>query len=168
MLHYPFSWILPLLIIAIILLIGVLFFGIALNKITIRGLLKGFTPFTISLVACIGISILLWEGILLIHPHYNDLLHGFTYNGYIYIAAFSLLNLWMLSKIYKPFFKKHKGTDLVIAPIVFWLIINILIYTYLKGAGYFILPVYFALLTLIVSLRVAISGGLIALFSVFL
>lgn len=149
LLHYPFSWILPLLIIAIILLIGVLFFGIALNKITIRGLLKGFTPFTISLVACIGISILLWEGILLIHPHYNDLLHGFTYNGYIYIAAFSLLNLWMLFKIYKPFFKKHKGTDLVIAPIVFWLIINILIYTYLKGAGYFILPVYFALLTLI-------------------
>jgi hypothetical protein len=148
LLHYPFSWILPLLISAIVLFIGILFFGIALNKITIKGLLKGFTPFTISLVACIGISILLWKGILLIHPHYQDILHGFTYNGYEYIAAFVFLNSWLLFKIYKPFFKKHSGVDLVIAPILFWTIINVLIYFYLKGAAYFIIPVFFALITL--------------------
>jgi hypothetical protein len=148
LLHYPFSWILPLLILAVVILLALLFFGIALNKITIKGLLKGFTPFTISLVVCVGVSILLWKGILLIHPHYQDILHGFTYNGYQYITAFSLLNLWLLFKIYKPFFKKYSGTDLVVAPIIFWLIINILIYIYLKGAGYFIIPVYFALLTL--------------------
>ena len=148
LLHYPFSWILSMLIIAIVLLLGILFFGISLNKITIKGFLKGFTPFTISLVACIGITILLWKGILLIHPHYQDILHGFTYNGYLYIAAFVFLNLWMLFKIYKPFFKKHSGADLVIAPIIFWMIINVLIYVYLKGAAYFIIPVYFALITL--------------------
>ena len=148
LLHYPFSWILPLLIVAILILLGILFFGIALNKITIKGLLKGFTPFTISLVVCVGVSILLWKGILLIHPHYNDILHGFTYNGYEYIAAFSLLNIWLLFKIYKPFFKKYTGADLVVAPIIFWLIINVLIFIYLKGAAYFIIPVYFALLTL--------------------
>lgn len=148
LLHYPFSWILPLLIIAVLILIGVLFFGIALNKITIKGLLKGFTPFTLSLVICVGISILLWKGVLLIHPHYKDILHGFTYNGYEYIAAFSLLNIWLLFKIYKPFFKKYKGADLVVAPLIFWLIINLLIFIYLKGAAYFIIPVYFALLTL--------------------
>ena len=148
LLHYPFSWILPMLIIAIVLLIGILFFGIALNKITIKGLVKGFTPFTISLISCIGISILLWKGILLIHPHYQDILHGFTYNGYEYIAAFVLLNLWLLFKIYKPFFKKYDVKDLVVAPLVFWLIINVLICIYLKGAAYFIIPVYFALVTL--------------------
>ena len=148
LLHYPFSWILPLLIVAILILLGILFFGIALNKITIKGLLKGFTPFTISLVICVGVSILLWKGILLIHPHYNDILHGFTYNGYEYIAAFSLLNIWLLFKIYKPFFKKYTGADLVVAPLIFWLIINVLIFIYLKGAAYFIIPVYFALLTL--------------------
>ncbi len=130
------------------LLFVLLFFGIALNKITIKGLLKGFTPFTISLVACVGISILLWKGILLIHPHYKDILHGFTYNGYEYIAAFVLLNLWLLFKIYRPFLKNNTGADLIIAPILFWLIINVLIFIYLKGAGYFIIPVYFALITL--------------------
>ncbi|MFN0728676.1 M20/M25/M40 family metallo-hydrolase [Polaribacter gochangensis] len=148
LLYYPFLWILPLLIGAIVLLFVLLFFGIALNKITIKGLLKGFTPFTISLVACVGISILLWKGILLIHPHYKDILHGFTYNGYEYIAAFVLLNLWLLFKIYRPFLKNNTGADLIIAPILFWLIINVLIFIYLKGAGYFIIPVYFALITL--------------------
>ena len=152
LLHYPFSWILPLLIGAIILLCMLLFFGIALNKITIKGIIRGFTPFTFSLVACVGISILLWKGILFIHPHYNDILHGFTYNGYEYIAAFVFLNLWILFKIYKPFFKKYSGADLAIAPILFWLIINVLIFIYLKGAAYFIIPVYFALLTLAVSI----------------
>jgi hypothetical protein len=148
LLYYPFSWILPLLILAVVILLALLFFGIALNKITIKGLLKGFTPFTISLVVCIAISMLLWKGILLIHPHYQDILHGFTYNGYQYITAFVLLNLWLLFKVYKPFFKKYSGADLVIAPIIFWLIINALIFVYLKGAGYFIIPVYFALITL--------------------
>ena len=91
-----------MLIIAFVILLIILFFGIALNKITIKGMLKGFTPFTISLVACVGFTILLWKGILLIHPHYQDILHGFTYNGYLYIAAFVFLNLWILFKIYKP------------------------------------------------------------------
>ena len=150
LLHYPFSWVLPLLIGAIFLLCIILFFGIALNKITIKGILKGFTPFTFSFVACVGISILLWKGILFIHPHYKDILHGFTYNGYEYIAAFTLLNLWLLFKIYKPFFKKFTGADLVIAPTLFWLIINVLIFIYLKGAAYFIIPVYFVLITLAV------------------
>ena len=148
LLNYPFSWILPLLVVAILFLLGILFFGIALNKITIKGLLKGFTPFTISLIVCVGVSILLWKGILLIHPHYKDILHGFTYNGYEYIAAFVFLNLWLLFKIYKPFLKKYSGIDLLIAPLVFWLIINVLIFIYLKGAAYFIIPVYFALITI--------------------
>ena len=150
LLHYPFSWILPLLIGAIVFLIVILFFGIALNKITISGLLKGFTPFTISLISCTGLTLLLWKGILLIHPHYHDMLHGFTYNGYTYIIAFTMFNIWLLFKIYKPFFKKYNGNDLLIAPIIFWIVINILIFYYLKGASYFIIPVYFALLTLVI------------------
>jgi hypothetical protein len=159
LLQYPFSWILPLLIGAVVLLFGILFFGIALNKIRIKGVLKGFTPFTISLVTCVGITVLLWKGILLIHPHYKDILQGFTYNGYQYITAFILLNIWLLFKIYKPFFKKYTSTDLIIAPLIFWLIINTLLFIYLKGAGYFIIPVYFALVTLALFIFTDMNRG---------
>jgi hypothetical protein len=49
---------------------------------------------------------------------------------------------------YKKFFKNHKPENLIIAPIFVWLIINTAVLVYLKGSGFFILPVYFALATL--------------------
>ena len=79
------------------------------------------------------------------------MLHGFTYNGYTYIVAFVFLNLWITLKIYKYFKKQDKETDLIIAPIFVWLIINFLISDSLKGAGFFIIPVFCALLILGIS-----------------
>jgi hypothetical protein len=148
LLTYPFSKVLPMLIGAIILFLVLLFFGFSLNKISIKSSLKGFFPFLISLILCGGISFGLWKLLLEIHPQYTDILHGFTYNGYTYIAAFVFLNLWLLLKTYKYFSNEEKTANLLIAPISIWLIINILISIYLKGAGFFIIPVFSALFIL--------------------
>ena len=152
LLTFPFSWILPMLIIAIILFLVLVFFGISLNKLTVKGVLKGFIPFIISLLLCVGISFGLWKLLLIIHPQYQEILHGFTYNGYQYIAAFVFLNIWILFKVYQSFFKNQKIADLLIAPIFIWLIINFLIYQNLQGAGFFIIPVFIALLILAVTI----------------
>lgn len=151
LLTYPFLWILPMLLIATALFIILLFFGIRHKKITVNGLLKGFIPFLVSLVLCGLISFGLWKLLLIIHPHYKDMLHGFTYNGYEYITAFSFLNLWILFKVYN-FFKAQKTIDLLIAPITIWLIVNLIIYQKLQGAGFFIIPVFIAILVLAVLL----------------
>ncbi len=148
---YPFSWVIPMLVIAFIIFIVLLFFGISLNKITIKGIFKGFIPFLISVLLCGGVSFGLWKILLIIHPQYNDILHGFTYNGYEYIAAFVFLNLWISFKIYKYFLKQDKTTDLLIAPIFIWLIINLIIAINLKGAGFFIIPVFSSLLILAIA-----------------
>ena len=145
MLQYPFSYGLILLVLSILLLLILLFFGISLNKITVKGLVKGYIPFLLGLTITGGGCYFLWKGILWLHPQYNDILHGFTYNGYYYIFGFSCLSLWVLFKIYNPYFKKHNGIDLIIAPLSFWILINLLIIIYLPGAGYFIIPVLFAL-----------------------
>lgn len=152
MLTFPFSWVIPMLIIAIVLFIILLFVGFSLKKITKKGVLKGFLPFLISLVLCGGISFYGWKLLEIIHPQYKDILHGFTYNGYIYIFAFVFLNLFILLKVYKYFRKQDKIRDLLIAPIFFWLIINVLISLYIKGAGFFIIPVFTALLVLAISI----------------
>ena len=149
---YPFSWILPMLIVCVLLFIILLFFGISLNKITVVGVFQGFIPFLISLTLCGGISFGLWKLLLRIHPHYNDILQGFTYNGYQYIAAFVFLNLWLLFTVYKKTSKEEKTTNLLIAPIFFWLLINFLILNYLKGAAFFIIPVMIALLILAIAI----------------
>ena len=140
-----------MLVIAFIIFIVLLFFGISLNKITIKGIFKGFIPFLISVLLCGGVSFGLWKILLIIHPQYNDILHGFTYNGYEYIAAFVFLNLWISFKIYKYFLKQDKTTDLLIAPIFIWLIINLIIAINLKGAGFFIIPVFSSLLILAIA-----------------
>ena len=152
LLTYPFSWVTPMTIIAIILLIGLVFFGIILNKIAIKQLLIGFIPSLLSILICGVVSNFLWKGILLIHPSYQDILHGFTYNGYLYISAFVCLNIWMLFFIYKRFTKKDNATSLFIAPIVIWLLVNLFIPEDFKGAGFFIIPVLIAEIILAISI----------------
>lgn len=151
MLTYPFSWVLPMLIIAVVLFIVLLIYGFYYKRITKKGVLKGCIPFLISLILCGGISFYGWKLLQIIHPQYKDILHGFTYNGYTYIFAFVFLNLFILLRVYKYFKKQDKTTDLLIAPIFFWLIINVFISIYLKGAGFFIIPVFAALLVLAIA-----------------
>ena len=149
MFHYPYSWIFPLLIFSIILYLFIIYFGIGVNKLSIRGVLNGLYPLIISLFVCLSLTIILWNLIVYLNPDYNDILHGFTYNGYYYIAAFIFLNLFCLFSIYYPFFKNSSGLDLTIIPIGFWLIINVLISIYLKGAAYFIIPVNLVLFSIL-------------------
>ena len=151
-LTYPYSWVMPLYIIAGIILLLLLLFGIVLNKIQLKKLLAGFIPSTLSIVLCGGVSYLLWKLILLIHPSYNDMLQGFTYNGYWYIAAFVSLNSWICFFIYKKFTQKNTITNLLIAPITLWMIINFFIQGDFKGAGFFIIPVFIAEIILAVSI----------------
>ncbi|MCH3881564.1 MULTISPECIES: M20/M25/M40 family metallo-hydrolase [Tenacibaculum] len=148
LLTYPFSWVLPMLLIALGIFIVLVFLGISYGKLTFKGLFKGFIPFLSSLIIAPLIAFGLWKLLLIIHPHYNDMLHGFTYNGYQYIIAFAMLTFWILFKIYNYFFKDISQADLLIAPITFWLVINGLVYQYLQGAAFFILPVFIALLIL--------------------
>jgi hypothetical protein len=152
LLTYSFSYVIPSLIIATILFITLLFFGFSSNKITVKGAFKGFIPFLISLILCGGTSFFIWKLLLVIHPQYTDMLHGFTYNGYVYIVAFVFLNLWLLLKTYHYFKRQDKPTDLLIAPIFIWLLINLIIGIYLKGAGFFIIPVFTALLMLSIDI----------------
>ena len=77
LLTYPFSWSLPLLIIAIVIFLILLFFGLSLNKITSKGIFKSVVPLLLSLILCGGISFGLWKFIVIIHPQYQDMLHGF-------------------------------------------------------------------------------------------
>lgn len=152
LLTYSFSWVTPLLIIAIILFMILIFFGFSLNKISLKNVLKGFLPFLTSIILCGLVSFGLWKLILLLHPQYNDILHGFTYNGYLYIIAFVFLNLSILLKIYKYFSQEEKTANLLIAPIFIWLVINFFISSYLKGAGFFIIPVFCALFILMIAI----------------
>lgn len=149
---YPFSWVLGLFIFAALLFFGITALGIQKNKLTSKGMFAGFIPFTLSLVIGFIITQVCWLFIKFIHPQYNDILHGFTYNGHLYIVAFSAITLGTSLYIYRKYLIQYSAENLLVAPLFIWGIINLLILIYLKGAGFFIFPVYIGLVTLAILL----------------
>ncbi|MEH6407255.1 MAG: M20/M25/M40 family metallo-hydrolase [Leeuwenhoekiella sp.] len=147
MVYYPFSWIWPMVILAIILFIGLIIFGIIRKKLSLRQIGRGFLPFLISLIASSLITYFGWKLILSLYPRYQDILHGFTYNGYEYITAFASLSLAITFFIYHKFYKPVQAASLSIAPLFFWLIISILVALYLPGAAFFVIPVFFGVIS---------------------
>ncbi|UMB52901.1 M28 family peptidase [Lutibacter sp. A64] len=152
MVFYPFSWVLPMVLICTLLFLVLLGVGFSNKKLTIIGVLKGLIPFIGSLLITSLGAFYGWKFLLKIHPNYTNILHGFTYNGYYYIAAFVALTIAICFWFYKGFFKKRTAQDLVIAPIFSWILINFGIAFYLPGAAFFIIPVFILLLILAILL----------------
>lgn len=151
LIYFSNSWIFPLLILSTIFFFILIYLGLVLNKLKLEGILNGITPFVTSLFVCISLTVILWDFIVFLNPEHSDMLHGFTYNGYFYIFGFIFLNLFCLLLIYRPFFNKYSGVNLIIFPLLFWIIINLLISLFLKGAAYFIIPVYFVLFSILAA-----------------
>ena len=142
---YPFSWIFPMMAVAIVLFIFLLFLGKAKRILSFREILKGFVPFIASLLGAGIVTFFGWKGLLTVYPQYNDLLNGFTYNGHAYIAAFVLLSLAICFLFYNRFSAKKVTMNHCVAPLFLWLLINGAIAIQLQGAGFLIIPVYLSL-----------------------
>lgn len=153
MISYPFSWNFPMLILGFILFFTVLIYGFFKKKLTLKSVLKGAVPFLISLFGSAVLVFLLWQFCLMIYPEYAEMEQGFTYNGYYYIASAIFLSLSLCFLIYHQFGTPEKQAGDFIFPLFFWLLICVLTAFYLEGAAYFIIPLYFGALQLLLMLR---------------
>lgn len=142
---YPFSWVLPMVVIALGLFIFLLFLGRAKRILSFREIGRGFIPFLGSLIVTGLITFFGWKTLLKVYPQYNDLLNGFTYNGHAYIAAFVLLALAISLAFYNRFSAKKVTMNHYVAPLFLWIVINGILAFVLQGAGFLIIPIYFGL-----------------------
>ncbi len=138
---YPFSWILPMVIIGFSLLFLFVFVGMGKHVLHLDQIIKGFLPLLGSLVVAGGITFFGWKLLLTIYPQYHDILHGFTYNGHDYIYAFVCLTIAICFLFYKNDGKRNPEMNQTVAPLFIWLILNLVIVFQLKGAGFLIIPV---------------------------
>ncbi len=150
--NYPYGWIFPLLIIAAVLLIVLIGFGKMKNRLPLTAAAKGFIPLLLSLFLAGFLSYFFWKFMLFLYPQYREMEHGFTYNGYWYIAAVAFLALAVCFYVYHKFRKPQNSHHLLVAPLILWIIISLLAAFYLKGAAYFIVLVYFGLAQLFLLL----------------
>jgi len=145
---YSFDWVLPMVIIAFVLFIMLVFVGIAKRVLSIKEIKSGFAPLLGSLIFSGLITFCSWKALLKFYPQYNDVLNGFTYNGHAYISAFVFVSLSICFAFYHRFSSKKATINHYIAPLFVWILINFVIALKLKGAGFLILPAFSGLIML--------------------
>lgn len=145
---YPFSWNLWLVLGAGILFIFFVFIGIGKRTLSIPEIGRGFIPLFGSLLISGAVAFLGWKTLKVFYPQYQDILHGFTYNGHSYIAFFTFVTLAICFAFYQKFYFENKSMNYAVAPIFLWILINIGVAIYLPGAGFFIIPVFCSILML--------------------
>lgn len=146
--HYPFGWILPMLLVGFGLVLLFVFIGLGKQVLRMDEIIKGFIPLLGSLVT-VGLTTYVgWKLLLNFYPEYQDILQGFTYNGHDYIYAFVSLSLAICFLFYQNNGKRNPEMSQMIAPLLLWLLLNIGIAVKLKGAGFLIIPVLFSALML--------------------
>ena len=144
MISYSYSWIWVLYGIALILFVIVLRKGLKNSIIEWQKIAKGAVPMTITLVVLVLMGMVFWPLTTAAYPWYNDILQGFPYNGYEYIYAVAFIALGICLLVYSEFsiYKTLKTNFALIAPIILWFLICGALNIYLKGATFFILPLF--------------------------
>ena len=142
-----------MLILVTLLFLFLIFYGLHKRKLSGKVMAKGFVPFLLSLNLCGIMGFFGWKLILVLYPQYLEIQQGFTYNGHWYIAFFVFLSLAITFAIYNKFTNKFNEPSYYVAPLLFWLLINLAVFIVLKGAAFFIIPVFFGLVSFFVMLR---------------
>lgn len=138
---YPFDWIWPMFVLALLSFICLLIYGFKKQRLHLKEIFKGFMPLAISLLINGVIGFYSWTLLKWLYPQYLDILHGFTYNGYYYIAAFVFLSIAICFWAYHKY-QNISTPNLLVAPIFLWLIICGAVAMYLPGASFFIIPLF--------------------------
>lgn len=149
---YPFEWIWPMFGLALLCFILLLIYGFRRKTLNLTEVGKGFLPMFLALGINGIVGYFSWSVLKWMYPAYKDILHGFTYNGHTYIFAFVLFSVAICFWAYHRF-KKVETPNLLVAPILLWLIICGLVSHYLSGASFFIIPVFAVLAAFMVCLN---------------
>lgn len=146
--HYSTAWNLPLLIICFFTFLGITFIGLAKKLLDFQEIIKGFVPLFITLLFTGFVVFFGWRFMYLVYPKYEDILHGFTYNGHSYILAFMLLTVSICFWLYGKLSSEKMTINHSVAPIFIWLLVCLFLFLKIEGASYFVIPVFFSLISL--------------------
>ncbi|WP_127137114.1 M28 family peptidase [Flagellimonas oceanensis] len=151
LISYPFEWIWPMFGLAVLAFMLLLFTGFKKGKLNVKDIFKGFVPVLLTLIINGLAGYFCWTIITWWYPSFKDMLHGFTYNGHTYIVVYVMFSLFICFYTYHKF-RKTSTPNLLVAPIFIWLIICGLVAQYLKGASFFIVPLFGLLAGLLVTI----------------
>lgn len=150
---YPFTWVWPMVLIAFLGFILLLIMGFRNKKLHGSSIGKGFLIFLMAIIIVVGVGFLMQLLRPLLYPQYDDMLPVFLYNGHWYTAAFVALMLSVCFGFYHRFSKAERSASLMVAPLFFWIAINMAVAVKLQGAAYFCIPLLFGLVAFYAMLK---------------
>lgn len=163
LISYPFEWIWWLFGLAVSVFVLLLVYGLKKEALNIKHVLLGFVPVLLIIIINGLAGYVSWPSLKWWYPWYNDMLHGFTYNGHLYIMKGALFSVAVCLLVYHKF-EKIKIANLLVAPLIIWLLICGLLAQYLEGGSFFIVPVFGLLAALLVFINQEKPNPLLLLF----
>jgi hypothetical protein len=134
--NYPVSWVLPLCCVLILLFAIVLSLGLKSGELRATRTALGALAFLIMIPVLAGICQLLWIGIRRLHPEYDALLQGDTYNSHWYLLAFVMLVFGLFAFMQTGLQRWLRPMELAFGVMACWLIFLVAASIGLPGASF--------------------------------
>ncbi len=136
LIHYPYSWIIPIAILVLILFIALVVAGLRAKLLTIRGMAFGFLAFVLTTAVIAAIEKFLWAGIFKLHYENSARPLGETYYSNLYLIGFIALAVAVTTALYNLFRRKTSTENLAAGGLLWWAILMLLTSFYLPGGSY--------------------------------
>lgn len=150
--HYSYTWILPLTAVALLLFAGAVFIGFRRKHLTVTGVVLGALVFLLSMAAAAVAVVFVWWLIGRVHVGYRLLTLGDTYNGNLYRLSFVALAVAITAAIYSLIGRKIKTSNLTVGALLWWVLLLVASSLLLPGGSYLLAwPLLFMLLGLYVA-----------------
>ncbi|MCP4540465.1 MAG: M20/M25/M40 family metallo-hydrolase [Chloroflexi bacterium] len=147
--HYPGTWVIPLMILVVLLFIGVTALGFRKRRLAFSKIALGFLAFLVSVLAAPIIVMLTWKIIQALAGRHGSPPWGDAYNSDLYMIGFSALTVAITSLLCIWFREKVGVENLTIGGLLWWLVLTVLTSLCLPGSSYlFAWPLLFSLVGL--------------------
>lgn len=151
LMYYPSGWAFPLALITALLFLAFLIFLFRTHQLTVGSYLVSILLFVGITVAGALLTYWGWQGIKILHPQYQWLAQGETYNHAWYFWGFTLLNLALFLSAYSWVQSKLTTQQLLSGSFTIWMLLSLVTSWYLPTASYvFTWPVLMAVVGWIV------------------
>lgn len=159
--HYPVAWVLPLSGLTLVLFGALLFTCLKNNTARAAYVLLALVGFILTIALVAVASLGLWLFILRLHPGYNSLLHGATYNDGWYLLFFVALAVSLFMLLQTWLRRWIRPLESTLAGFLLWVLLLVAVSVALPGVSFlFTWPLLPMLLAWLFLERRTVSGTL--------
>jgi len=133
--HYPEALVVPIMVLAVLFLVGIAALGFKKRQLTWGGILTSFLAWLGGTLLAAALAHFAWS-LLRRTSLVNLLPYGMAYNGDLYAYGFLALTVAILYALYVALGRKIRVGNLIFGALAWWAILTVLTSLLLKGASY--------------------------------